>query len=329
MPTFESLKDFLKKYKDIRLNKNILTYLICVVIASVLWFLNILNQDYSAELSYPLKYTNLPEDKYPSTTLPTHLQLEVKAKGFSLLGHHIKTSFLPITLNFATYSQLLRKQDNFFEYTLNTDDIKEKIASQISSDIQIINIYPENIVFRFAPSSQKKVAIQPDLSYTLKRQYIINQITSSPDSVIISGPANVIDTLQQITTSPWKLKEVGKKTQKNLKLNIPENCRSDKENATITLEVEQFTEVRRTINIIAQHVPDSLNLRLFPSSIQISYEIGLSKYENVGDNDFIFAVDYPKETNISYLQVYVHKVPSFIKNLEFSPQKVEFIIEKK
>ena len=66
--------------KGAHLNKNIISYLICVVIASSVWLLNSLNKEYSTVLTYPLKYSNLPEDKYSISELPHQLKLEVQAK---------------------------------------------------------------------------------------------------------------------------------------------------------------------------------------------------------------------------------------------------------
>ena len=72
-----------------------------------------------------------------------------------------------------------------------------------------------------------------------------------------------------------------------------------------------------------------MNIRLFPAVVNISYETGLSKYDQVTDHDFVFYVDYPTDTEISYLEVKTGKVPDFIKNLTYTPQKVEYILEKK
>lgn len=315
--------------KEICLNRNIITYLVCVVIASILWFMNTFSQEYLTELSYPIKYINTPEDKYPMDKLPEHLQLDVQAKGFTLLGYRIKTSFQPITFNFANYEHLLQEKDGISEYILNTNDIKEKLGNQINPDIKLVSIYPEKITFRFAPAQKKRVPIYPMLDYKLKRQYILNQIKLNPDSVTVSGPANIINKLQKVTTEAWTSKELSKTTKKSLKLAHIENCHLEKNTTEITLEVEQFTEARRTINILTQLVPDSINMRLFPSTLNISYEVGLSKYDQVSDNDFIFAVDYPQDREAAFLEVKVIKAPTFIKNLKYTPQKVEFLLEKK
>ena len=330
MSDLKTLIGKINKYtKEISLNRNIVTYLICVVIASILWFMNTFSQDYLTELSYPIKYINIPEDKYSVDKLPDHLQLDVQAKGFTLMGYRIKTSFQPITFNFATYEHLLQERDGISEYILNTNDIKEKLGSQINPDIKLVSIYPEKIAFRFAPAQKKKVPISPILDYKLKRQYILNQIKLDPDSVTVSGPANIIDKLPNVPTEMWTVKDLSRTTSKTLKLADVEYCHLNLNSTKVTLEVEQFTESRRTIAIPPQLVPDSINMRLFPSTLNISYDVGLSKYDQVSDNDFLFAVDYPQNADTAYLEVKVVKAPAFIKDLKFTPQKVEFLLEKK
>lgn len=330
MSIFQNLIHEVKKLREIRLNRNIISYLVCVVIASILWLLNALNQeDYAAELTYPVKYVNFPEGKYPLTKLPSQIQLEVKAKGFSLLGYKIKTSFLPITLNVSTYSTHLKQKGDVFEYVLNTNDIKDKISSQLSPDMKLLNVYPDEIVFKFATARHKKVAIRPSLDYTLKRQYILNRMTTVPDSIWISGPAPVIDTLQYVSTQTLHLENINKNMSRKVDLAKVPGCTFKEESVDLLIEVEQFTEAKKTIKITTLHAPDSMNIRLFPPNVNISYEIGLSKYDKVSDNDFIFSVDYPQNANQNFLAVKVQKSPAFIKNLSYSPQKVEYILEKK
>jgi YbbR domain-containing protein len=329
MPNFSTLICEIRKLRNVRLNKNIITYFICVTIASILWFLNALNKDYSAEISYPIKYINLPEGKYLVTRLPSRLLLDVKAKGFALLGHKIRTSFLPITFNLESYHNRLTKKEHIFEYTLRLNDMKDKISNQLNTEIKLLSTHPSEIIFRFAEAQNKKVAIQPQVDYTLKRQYILNQITVNPDSITVSGPAPILDTLQYVRTAKWKVKELNKTLRHTMELLPLPNCQYSQTTAELTLEAEQFTEVKKTIPITPYGVPGNMNIRLFPAVVNISYETGLSKYDQVTDHDFVFYVDYPTDTEISYLEVKTGKVPDFIKNLTYTPQKVEYILEKK
>ena len=329
MGFIKALTDKFAKLKEIRLNRNIIHYLICVVIASILWLLNVLNKEYISEITYPVKYVNFPEGKYPIAKLPSQLLLEVNAKGFTLLGHKIRTSFLPITFNVNTYTGHFQKKGDIFEYVLNTYDIKDKISSQLSNDIRLNNISPEEIIFKFATTKSKKIPLRPNIDYTLKRQYILNAIVLIPDSILVSGPGPVIDTLQYAETLPVKFKDLRKTTIHSVRLKPIPDCIFEEKDIDVKLEVEQFTEDKRTLPIVPEQVPDSMNIRLFPSQVSVSYEIGLSKYDKITDKDFIFSVVYPKNTNNPHLEVKAVKVPPFIKNLSYSPQKIEYILEKK
>lgn len=329
MSIIKTSVQYFKKLKEIRPSRNIITYLICVVIASILWLLNTLNKEYSAEITYPVKYINFPQGKYPVNKLPTQMQLEVRAKGFALLGYRIKTSFLPITINVNGFNNHFQQNNQVWEYTLNTAELKDKISTQLSNEVKLLNVFPEEINFRMAAASRKKIAILPDLHYTLKRQYIIDQIVIRPDSIMVSGPTPIIDTLQAIYTQPVSLKNVGKNTDVTVGLASLANCTYEDTPVAILLLVEQFTEARRTISLSPRSVPDSVNIRLFPDYVNISYEVGLSKYDKISNDDFTFTVDYPKNTDTPYLDVKVGKIPTYIKDLNYSPQKVEYILEKK
>ena len=53
---------------ELHIKRNVVTYGICVIIATVLWFLNALNKEYTTEITYPIKYTELPKENcsFPS-----------------------------------------------------------------------------------------------------------------------------------------------------------------------------------------------------------------------------------------------------------------------
>lgn len=320
--------EFLKK-KNIFIDRHIITYLICVVIATILWFLNALNKDYTAVVSYPVKYTNMPQGKHLIADLPSTLSLEVRAKGFALLAHRVSTSFLPITFNVSTFSNHLLEKNEVFEYTLNTNEIKDKISTQLNPDIKLQDITPAVIEFKFAQSVNKKIAICPTVEYTLKRQYILNKITSTPDSIVVSGPSTIMDTLQCIPTKPVKLKELGKSVSKEVDLADIDGCTYDKITVDLDFQVEQFTEAQKTFELKVINAPDSLYVRLFPDNINTTYDVGLSNYDKITNQDFTFYVDYKQTALSSYLDVKVGKTPAYIKNLIYTPQKVEYIIERK
>lgn len=84
---------------ELHIKRNVVTYGVCVIIATVLWFLNALNKEYTTENTYPIKYMDLPKGKLLVSEPPKEMTLAIKAHGFALLRYSISTSFLPIVLN--------------------------------------------------------------------------------------------------------------------------------------------------------------------------------------------------------------------------------------
>ena len=323
----DKIVNFFKSHHDLHITRNVITYGVCLIIATVLWFLNTLNKEYTTELTYPIRYTDLPKGKLLVSEPPKNMTLEIRAHGFTLLRYSIGTSFLPIAIN---VSSLLERKD-MLEYTISTVDIKERISAQLNSDIKLINIKPETITFQFSQFGSKKVPVIPRVDYTLKRQYMLkNDISVTPDHVDISGPATILDTLKGVYTTPLKLKDLSKEVTKSVSFEEIPGTQISESGAKVKVEVERFTEAKKKATIKVKNLPDSLLIRLFPQNIDFTFDIGLSRYESVSDTSFSFSVDYDQiASNPAALKISVDKQPAHIKSLVLMPESVEYLIEKK
>lgn len=329
----KKLKPILRLFK-LRLNKKvdqrILAYIVCVLIASILWFLNALNKEYNTQIVYPLKYTAIPTDKYLASELPHQITLDVTAKGFSLLGHKLQTSFQPIELNISSYLPLFTEKDSVSEYTLRTNIIRERIASQMSSDIKLNRINPETITFKLTYAKSKKVPVKVNVDYLLSPQFILkDEPFTIPDSVVITGPSILIDTIQAAYAEPLSLGMLYDKSSKQVKLMPINHVQISSETVNVMIDIEQYTEIELSVPITSLGVPDSLYLRLLPSYTNVTCNIGLSKFDRIRSSDFDFVVEFKQTKVSSYLDVKLKQQPNFISNLAYTPKKVEYIIERK
>lgn len=312
---------------ELHIKRNVVTYGVCVIIATVLWFLNALNKEYTTEITYPIKYMDLPKGKLLVSEPPKEMTLAIKAHGFALLRYSISTSFLPIVLN---VNSLLDKKDQL-EYTVNTSEIKDRISAQLTTDIQLISIKPESITFQFSRFESKRVPVIPRVDYTLKRQYMLkNDISVTPDYVDISGPASILDTLKAVYTEPISLKNLSKDVTKTVSFEEIYGTQINENDAKVKVEVERFTESKKTVPLVVKNLPDTLLIRLFPHAIDVTFDVGLSRYEVVSDTSFSFYVDYNQiKNNPASLKIQIERSPRHIKDLVFTPETVEYLIEKK
>ena len=128
---FNKISNYFKIDK-LKNDKRIVVSLVCLLIATVLWFLNALSKDYSTTITYPVKYVDAPKNQFLANEPPSKLDLKVNAHGFTLLRHKLSLSFSPIVLNLTTITQNLEDSgDGFIIYTSN---LIRRVSSQVSNE---------------------------------------------------------------------------------------------------------------------------------------------------------------------------------------------------
>ncbi len=312
--------------------KNVGVFLIFLFLSSVFWLLNQLDESYVTTVNYPVKYINPPQDKVFVGELPSRLELEVEGSGFRLVEYKIGKEIMPLELNINSYSLEPSENKKNLKYFTATNSIKSRIAQQFSSSVKILDVAPDTLFFEFSEKKTKEVPVQPNISYKLAPQLMLQEgIKLSPDSVTISGPDKLLDTVNFVKT---RHKEIGELNRDfsfitSLKSPHPQVKFSDRK-INVTLPVESFTEGKLEKKIVVKNEPDSLQVRTFPKSIDITYLVGLSNYENVIPELFKASVSYTQvKQGKKRLDVTVEKAPEYLKSYSYSPKSVDYIIEKK
>lgn len=322
----EKISEFLKIDK-LRENQNAIVFLICVLIATGLWFLNALSKDYTTIISYPVKYVNAPARQFLANEPPSKLDLKVDAHGFTLLRHKLSLSSSPIILGLSNITEGL--QSNNGTYRVQTDHFRKRISSQISNEIKINEILPSEIVIVLDSLKTKTVPVIPNIELDFKSQFNLkNPTTVKPDEVSITGPASAIDTIKQLTTERKKYTQLDASIEKKLEIVHPERTTIVPKEVRLIIEVEKFTEKELKIPIQIKNKPADVNLKLFPSEVNVKCLVGLSEYQNIVATDFTATVDYETiDDETKNLPVTIDSKLSFIELVRSIPETVEFLIE--
>lgn len=319
--------------KKTKVNKKLVIYAFFVVLATIFWFLNALSKEYTTTVTYPVDYVNFPKDKVLINELPAHLTLKVNADGFDLLRYKMSTSFLPITFNVNAFTDNRMEQGVTLKYQLPTSHIKDRISQQISSKINLLSVSPDTLVFKFSNVVHRKVAVKADLKLNFEKQFMLSgSVGVDPDSVIVSGPSIVVDTIPWVLTRNMEFSQLTRSTKRNVSLEYIKGLEFTPKRVVVHIPVEQFTESDKRVNIEIENLPDSLRMRLFPNKIKVSYLVGLNRYETITKDQFRVVVDYPSSENPqegNLLKVRIVQYPNYLKNVRFYPPNVEYIIEKK
>lgn len=325
------IRQFIKLRIFYRIDRKILIYLIFVVVSTVFWFLNKLNNEYNTIIEYPIRYTQLPKNKILVNELPQKLKLNVSAYGYDLIFYKISPAPFPIVLNLESFDANLEspKVSNF---KLLTRYAREEISNQLPNNINVLDILPDTLVFQFDNMVDKKVPVKANLTLSFAPQCMQNgPVIFKPDSLLVSGPTSLIDTIQAVYTKPQSFTKLDKTFQRTLYLEEITNLKTEKKKVQATIPIAKFTEASFDVPIVPVNVPDTLELITFPRNVRISGLISLADYEMIKAEDFRVQADYNEiETLIGQkMPVQVIVAPSNVRNVTFFPPSVEFILEKK
>ncbi|MDP4225695.1 MAG: CdaR family protein [Bacteroidota bacterium] len=306
----------------------LLVYFIFLILSFTFWLLNALSKDYTTTIDYPVQYVNFPKNKVLIGELPPKLSIRVSAYGFALMRSRIFSRFQPIIFDVESF---VLPQVDAGSYLFHTKIAEDRISDQLGSEIKVLGISPDTIIFNFVPVARKEVPVVPQLKISADKQYLLKgNISVNPDHIIISGPKSVIDSITEIKTTVTRFKHIRKKIKKRIPLVQRENVQYSISSVDVSFEVEKYTEALLNVPIEAINVPNGLSLKIFPSTVKISYLVGISQYKNIVPGNFRAVVNYQQieKYSVSRLPVSIVKKPKNINLLKLQPQNVEYLIEK-
>jgi YbbR domain-containing protein len=153
---------------------------------------------------------------------------------------------------------------------------------------------------------------------------------ADPDTLEVTGPSFIIDTLTSIETEPLKLRNLSDTAERKVQLKKINRTTVNLKKIRVIIPVDEFTESEYTVPIRLENVPDTVSLKTFPKTVRIKYQVTLHNFEKVHEDMFRAWIDYetidPELT--TKLLVRRDSLPPYIQNVSVIPRTVEYLIEK-
>ncbi|MGQ1784962.1 MULTISPECIES: CdaR family protein [unclassified Saccharicrinis] len=327
----EEWKDKTKSsVKSLRQNRDLLAFLLFLILSTGLWFLNALRKEYTTTISYPVKYEDFPKDFILLGKPQNKLQLKIKSLGYGILPYHIGKILDPEPLNVSSFRRI-RSGSKYGAY-IPTREMLNDISNKLSNGVELIEIYPDTLYVFFEKKESKKVAVVFDSKLSFEQQfYQSGRITVIPDSVEVAGPASLVDSVDFIKTESKSYEGLKDSLVRNVALEQLNNIEVRPNRVVVNIPVEAFTQKNLRIPVDQLNIPDSLTLRSFPGDINLSFMVAASRFNDIKAQDFSAIIDFKQNTSTRLpdrLKVKLLDQPEGIKNVTYSPLFVECLFEK-
>lgn len=293
--------------------------------------LNALRKEYNATLSYPVRFENLPENRILSDDVQNDINLKVRAVGFVILRYQFSNTFLPLTLDVSEMnSATLNGTEGAYALT---GEYENRIVGQLAQGMELRKIEPDTLFIPLIEHRTRRIPVRAETDLTFAKQHMqAGAVMLDPDSVDVSGPGQIVDTMSNVRTRPMVYEELTDSVSSVTSLVLPSRVDASVNRVSATIPVEPFTELNMRIPVRVTGLPDSLRIKTFPPEVQLSFHVGMSKFEKIDESDFraeVNATSVLGDDRPQRLKVRMAKVPDEVESVSFSPIFVEYLLEKR
>lgn len=306
--------------------KKILTFSFFIFISATFWLMQVYRQPFESTLNIPLKYVNIPDSIVFDNELPSSVTIRIKDDGSALFRYFFTKSKDTISVDVG---KIIRGNNSNI---IQNVAYEELLRSKLLNSSEIKSYFPSRISFEHSVLVHKKVPVVFDGHVIIDPGYILTEdIQIQPDSVTIYGSNNSLEKIENVYTVSDTIRNLTKAVSLPVKLKLLKNIRHSPSEIKLNIPIDNYTEKKMTVPITCVNLPEDMVIKLFPSNITVSFNVGVSQYKEISESDFLIELNYNdlKELKTVMAPVRLISSPMHINNISLSPSEVEFVFEKK
>lgn len=300
------------------------TFLFFLAFSAMVWIFVQFSKEYSEIVQFPIAYVNVPKDKILQNDSPENLDLRLRDNGINIAFRKIFPKKLLIDISEA------REEASTLVYDLELH--KPSILSQLNIDFEDVNFLQNDLRLNFEQRAVKRVKIEPNIELGFSVGYsALDGIKLEPDSVTVSGPKNIIDTLQQVRTQNLKIQNISQDMDGTIKLDKSKLGKLTfyEEEVQFNLRTDKFTEGKAQIPVELINVPKEMNVVIFPKEVTVYYQVSLSEFDKVTPSNFKVVADFKKaQDGDGFMMAQIAKKSKLVNNVRLSEQKIQYVIRR-
>ncbi len=327
-------KEELKKYSSITIqrignflfsekNRKFLIFLFFLMVSTIFWLIQTLDDDYETEVTMPLRLKNVPDNVVLTLEPPQELRVDVQDKGTVLMNYLFGQTFYPLNIDFTEHAKAGRIQ-------IPVSSFQKSINAQLVSSTRVLAVKPDTIDIIYTQGEAKKVPVQLAGKFTAGKQYYISKVHVQPDSVTVYAPHNVLDTLRSMPTTYTEVLDMGDTTEVDIPLKHIKGVKTIPESVKTNFYLDIYTEKTVEVPVVGVGFPKDKSLKTFPSKVKVSFQVGLHLFKSINAEQFRIEVPYEelRQCTTDKYSLHLKMKPKDVKRIRISPESIDYLIEQ-
>jgi hypothetical protein len=296
--------------------------LFSVCSALFLWFYVVTDNIYEYPIEVPIQVSVFPEGKMLLKPLPEETRVLFSGTGKAFLSQSLRMKKFDLDLSGAGDVSTIQ---------LATSMIRGIPGSEVFRPIRVLE--PDSITVYLDTREIKRVPVEPQFSIDLADGYTqVGEILFEPDSVTLSGPAQIVEQIEALRTGEKHFSSVSRSIQGKIKLIPPESkmVQVSALASEFAVDVQRIHEITLDeIPVQVINAPSNIKVTVVPSTLSLRLRGGVDMLMQISSDDIKATIDY--QTRNRYRS---NRIPASIEaphDVSFSnakPKFFELIIER-
>lgn len=282
------------------------------------------SKQYTIPVELPLSYENVPMDKLLGENNPETITLRIRDYGFNLARYRL----IPPSLNI----DLQRTVEEGGQLVYNLEQEKADIVNQLNLDFDDLAFLQNSLRVNYEQKAVKTVNIVSQIGLNFAVGYsALEEVKLEPDTVRVSGPASIIDTLTEVNTESLRINNINSNLKGTVRLDKTglQQVTFFQDEINYSLRTDKFTEGKIEIPIELQNVPQGNNIAIFPKDVVVFYQVSLNDFDKIKPTAFKVVVDFRNEIpREGYLLAQVVQKPALVNNVRLSENRIQFVVKR-
>lgn len=283
----------------------------CLFAATVFWFFNALNKNYSANISFPISFDYDQEKYIPVRSLPASIRMNVSGLGWDLFRRSSGLKVPPLVIPLERPTDVQK---------IVGSTLPALFSTQLEG-MQINFVLTDTVYIEIDQRVRRKVGLRLDsISRYLHRDVgIVNAITITPDTIWIEGPEQIVNTLPDSLSLTLPRRGIDKSFKEDIEVVFKHNelIKRNPPVVQVSFQVERMIEVKDTIRLELINIPARWRPYYEVTNVLCTYRLPAS-LANTFSSDSLNAI-----IDLKNLSQGRHKIVPLVQGLPLQSQLIK------
>lgn len=313
----------IRRLRLVKVQRNILVFLVFLLISIVFWFMQALKENTTAQFTYQLNIINVPKEIIFTSEVPKSVVVTVNGRGWAILQYWSRNDRKELTVDFKDIDKINSKM------TLDNNLWKRLTQREYGNNLKFVTALPSELDIYYSNGITKRVPIIFDGKITTESQHLICGMNISPDSADVVAPVYLLDSINEVRTVFQSIQNLSDTLDTKIPLKTLTGIKVIPDSVRLRVLVDLFTEKTLEVPIYCENIPANKVLRTFPAKAKVTFHVSATLFNKISPQDFVVVVDYNElDGEKKKCNLIVRSQPEHVTHLRVNPEQIEYVIEQ-